>query len=372
MLQLTIAVVKACGLALGLLCTLRYGARFDGFNPSWAYLVMLVTGLAHGLYPGLSTADSLRSCIGSVAPFAFCFCRPPPSWRAAIIRAVAWCPMVAVAAGIPLALAGIRPLFVESGGARLAGLGHPAFLAGVCLPGIYACLISLYRQGRPGDLVLLAVNFVILLLTGARAPLACAAAVTGLCLMSIRSTVFPARWRLLLCLTGASVVLALLPFAADLVGIRLFNVLTNAANNLSGRSLLWPSFQDAAAQSPWVGWGIGAGNAIIPPHGPIARLLHTYAAHNEYLRIEVEGGQLGRALLIALFAVWVFVHTRRLRPVEARIMRFVFMAFACHAVTDNILISTPACVFFAFTAAVFADGDEQAARLALKAPLRVA
>src|SRR5690349_15358927 len=109
----------------------------------------------------------------------------------------------------------------------------------------------------------LGANFLILLLTGARAPLAYAVAVTGLCLVSIRSSVFPARWRLLLCLTGASVVLALLPFAADLVGIRLFNILTNAANNLSGRSLLWPAFQDAAAQSPWVGWGIGAGNAII-------------------------------------------------------------------------------------------------------------
>jgi hypothetical protein len=38
-------------------------------------------------------------------------------------------------------------------------------------------------------------------------------------------------------------------------------------------------------------------------------------------------------------------------------MRLVFLAFACHAVTDNVLISTPACVFFAFAAAVFADGD---------------
>jgi O-antigen ligase len=197
-------------------------------------------------------------------------------------------------------------------------------------------------------------------------------AVTGICLVSIRSTVFPARWHLLLCLTGAATTLALLPFAADLVGIRLFNVLSNAADNLGGRNLLWPVFEDAAAQSPWVGWGIGAGNAIIPPHGPIARLLHTWAAHNEYLRIAVEGGQLGLAALIGLFAAWVVVHTRRPGPADGRIMRIVFVAFACHAVTDNVLISTPACVFFAFTAAVFADGEERRAGLALNAPLRVA
>jgi hypothetical protein len=30
------------------------------------------------------------------------------------------------------------------------------------------------------------------------------------------------------------------------------------------------------------------------------------------------------------------------------------MAFAGHAVTDNLLISTPACVMFAFVTAVFA------------------
>jgi hypothetical protein len=179
MFQPTIAVVKACGLALGLLCALRYGPRFDRFNPAWAYLAMLAAGLACGLHPGLSPADSVRSFVGSVAPFAFCFCRPPPNWRETIIRAAAWGPVVAVAACIPLALAGIRPLFVDSGGARLAGLGHPAFLAGVCLPAVYACLVSLYRHGRPVDLWLLAVNFVILLLTGARAPLAYAVAVTA-------------------------------------------------------------------------------------------------------------------------------------------------------------------------------------------------
>ena len=81
--------------------------------------------------------------------------------------------------------AGIRPLFIDSGGARLAGLGHPAFLAGVCLPAIYACLIQLYREGRRGDLLLLIVNGLILVLTGARAPLAYAVAVTGLSLVSI-------------------------------------------------------------------------------------------------------------------------------------------------------------------------------------------
>jgi hypothetical protein len=36
-------------------------------------------------------------------------------------------------------------------------------------------------------------------------------------------------------------------------------------------------------------------------------------------------------------------------------MRLVFIAFAAHAVTDNVLISTPASVLFSFIAAVFAS-----------------
>jgi O-antigen ligase len=363
--QQVIAVVKGMEIVLACLCAARFGARLDIFNPVWAYLAILAAGLVHGLYPGLTAADSVRSCIGSAAPFAFCFCRLPRRWAGAIIRATKWCAIVAVGACLPLAAAGIRPLFVDSGGARLAGLGHPAFLAGVCLPAIYACLVCLYRHGRRGDLALLTVNGLILTLTGARAPMAYAVAVTGLALVSIPSRRFTARARLLLILSVASVLPLLVLFAGDLSDIRLFNIISHEAGNLSGRGLLWPAFEDAAAQSPWFGWGIGAGNVVIPPEGQIAKTLHTWAAHNEYLRMEVEGGLIGRALLIALFAVWVFVHTRGLPRAEARIMRLVFIAFACHAYTDNVLISTPACVLFAFATAVFVREPDETARLIL-------
>ncbi len=59
----------------------------------------------------------------------------------------------------------------------------------------------------------------------------------------------------------------------------------------------------SAAASPWFGWGVGAGNAIIPPDSELARIIQSWAAHNEYLRISVEGGQFGRALLIVLFVL---------------------------------------------------------------------
>jgi O-antigen ligase len=93
-------------------------------------------------------------------------------------------------------------------------------------------------------------------------------------------------------------------------------------------------------------------------------MLHTWAAHNEYLRMEVEGGQAGRAMVIALFAAWALCGSARLATAERRIMRLVFVAFAAHGFTDNVLISTPAGVLFAFVAAVFARGDAECAACA--------
>jgi O-antigen ligase len=229
------------------------------------------------------------------------------------------------------------------------------------LAGVYACLIEVYRTCRPGQIGLLLANVVILVLTGARAPTACAGAVLLLSLAFVRSAAFPARMRILLLLAALSALPVLLVVAGDLSSIRLFHLLTSDTGNLSGRQYLWPSFEAAAAASPWFGWGVGAGNLIIPPESPVARMLHTWAAHNEYLRILVEGGQIGRTLLLVLFLAWSRAHTARLPHAERWIMRFALLGLAVQAFTDNILISTPACVLFAFAAAVFARSEQESA-----------
>ena len=351
--QPTIAVVKGAVVALALVCALRYGAVADPWNPAWAFLAMFVAGVVHGLHPGLTVTDSLRSLAGSAIPFAFTFCRLPRPWADAIVRATCWVPLANLAGSAALALLGLRPMFFESGGERLGGLSHPAFLAGFCLAAIYACLIELYRDERSHWHWLLAVNFLILLLTGARAPIFYGTAVCGVVLTFVRSE-GPRAHRLLPLLVAACLLPLLALIAGQLPELRLFNVLSNEAGNLSGRDLLWPEFEQAGAASPWFGWGVGAGNTIIPPDSELVRLIQSWAAHNEYLRMYVEGGQLGRGLLISFFVMWVMRHTARLCRTDRIIMRVVFAAFAAHAYTDNVLISTTACVFFAFAAAVFA------------------
>lgn len=353
--QVTIAAEKAAGLGLAAICAIRWGGRLDPLNPGWGFAAIGAVGLAFGLHPDLSPQDSLRSVFGSVAPFAFCFCRIPRDRAAILLAAVRWCPVVAVSAGAVLALSGLRPLFVDTGGLRLAGVGHPAFLAGVTLVGVYACLIEMFRRDRPVDRWLMMINLVILVLTGARAPLAYAAAVILLSLTFLRTPAFPAVRRAFLILAAVSVVPILVALAGDLSDVRVFHLLATDATHLSGRERLWPLFEAATEGAPWFGWGVGAGNIVIPPGSAVARLLRTWAAHNEYLRIRVEGGWIGLALLMVLFTAWVSVRTAPLASSDRWIIRFVFLALAGHAVTDNVLISTPACVLFTFAAAVFAS-----------------
>ncbi len=362
--QPIIAVVKTAGLVLAGLAVLRFGPRADPFNPSFAFVAMFLGGWAHGLHPGLTPAASLRSLAGSAAPFAFSFSRLSAGWARAIIGVTAWIPLCNVAAGGVLAIAGIRPLFMDSGGASLSALGIGAFLAMLTLTSIYACLIELYRQGGRRHALLLACNYLILVLTGERAALLWGSAVVGLTLAFIPSPVLPRHRRLMTLLAAAAVIPILVVLADTLSGLRLFNVLAHEAGNLSGRDRLWPLFEGAAADSPWFGWGVGAGNTIVPQASKIVSLMHTWAAHNEYLRIGVEGGQLGQALLIGLFVLWCIGHGRHLARPERGIIRLVLLAFACHAVTDNVLIATPALVLFAFIAAVFARGrlEAEAAR----------
>jgi O-antigen ligase len=354
--QPIIAMVKAAQLGLVAVCVLRFGARADWCNPAIAFAAMGVAGFAHGLHPGLSAADSVRSLIGSVAPFAFSFSVLSLGWARAIILTVRLIPVLTVAAGAVLDAAGIRPLFIDLGGARLAALGHPAFLAGFCMTAIYACLIELFRDGRPRDMALLAVNFVLLAATGARAPLAYAAVVCLVALLAVEAPRFPRRRRVTLLLAAAAALPLLVALSGEMTGVRLVSVLSSNAENLSGREVLWPLFEAAAAQSPWFGWGVGAGNAVVPQSSDVARYVGTMAAHNEYLRIRVEGGWIGLSLLIACFAGWVWTHTARLRRSDRAVMRLLFVAFALHAFTDNLLISTSACVLFTFVAAVFARG----------------
>ena len=348
------AVVKMIGLALAGVCMLRYGARLDMLNPAFAFIGIFVIGFAHGLFPTLTAMDSVRSLIGSAAPFAFSFSRMSRRWCHTMITATIWVSPVIVLFGVLLAGAGLRPLFDNVDGTlRLEGSTHPAFLGGFAMTGVYASLVELYRDGRSKHLGAMVINFLILVATGARAPLAYALLVTAASFFMLKSVHFPARRRIPLVLAGMLVLPLGVALATGSSSIRLLTVLSGEASDLSGRDLIWPFFQRAWDASPLFGWGVGASKMVLDPDSLLAKLLGTTAAHNEYLRIGVEGGYFGLGLLISMLALWAIRHTRDMRATDRFILRGVFICFAAHSLTDNTLISATASVLFAWVSTVF-------------------
>jgi O-antigen ligase len=359
-----IGVLKAAGAGLALVMGLRFGFRRDRYNPGFAFVAMFGAGLAHGLYPGLTLLSSLRSLLGSAVPFLFSFSRLPEHWRRAVVLAVTLGPLWTVGFGLVLSALGLHQMYVfEQDALRLGASGEPSFLAGFTLIAIYAGLMELLARGSRADFLLLAINFMILLLTGARAPLALAVLLmlVTLLLPEPRLTLWS---RLMLLAGGGALASISVLLISRLSFVRVVDLTRlGEAGNLSNRGLIWPFFERAIAASPWFGWGVGAGKLVVPVNSDIGSLIGTNAAHNEYLRIGVEGGFTGLALLVVLLALWCWRGSQHLPRPQRLLMRLVFLAFAAHSATDNTLIATTSSVFFIWVSAVFAAPQQPAESL---------
>ena len=356
--ETTAGLLKGLGLAVLAGAALRSGVRADPWNPAFAFLAMFCTGLIHGLHPGLSFGSSARSLLGSAAPFLFGFLRQDEKFRRAAINAVMWAPLFAVGLDAVLALAGLDQFYtLEQGALRLGGNGQPPFLGGFALIGLYAAVLELAERPRKSVAGLAVANFIIILLTGARSPLALGCLVVFALLLMRRRI-------MLLAAAGALAALALL--GSGLLGFLRAVDLTKLgeAANLSHRLLVWPYFIEAIQQSPWVGWGVGAGKVIIPVSSQLNQLLGTNAAHDEYLRIGAEGGALGLLLLAGLMVLWVVRGARPLPRAQAWLARLIFIAFAIQSITDNTLIATTGSAFFLWASAIFADAKNRSKRAA--------
>ena len=354
------AAIKVIGLGLVAICILRYGPTIDFFNPAFAFVLIFLMGIWHGFYPTLTMGESLRTLIGSVAPYAFSFSRLSRRWCDSVIEIVIWVPTSVICLGVLLATAHVQPLLMadEGGSVRLAGSTIPAFLATLAMTSVYSCLIELYRTGRSRYIWLFALNFIILVGSGSRSPLACAVIVTGIAFVAIRSESFTMRKRVLPLLIGLFALPTLLVLAATSKSLRLLTVLSSDQNasSLSGRGLIWPYFENAWSKSPIFGWGLGTGKILVDPDSMTAKLLGTTAAHNEYLRIGVEGGYVGIAIMVLFMALWTWQRSRRLARSDKIITRLIMLGFAMESITDNTLIAAPTSILFVWMSSVFARG----------------
>ena len=192
------------------------------------------------------------------------------------------------------------------------------------------------------------------------APLACAVLVTGVAFLAIRSTSFTIRKRVLPMILALMALPVLIVVAATSNSVRLLTVLSGNAQGLSGRDIIWPYFEAVFARSPIFGWGLGAGKAVMDPDSLTVKLLGTTAAHNEYLRMGVEGGYIGITVVMLFMTLWTWRWTARIMRSDRIIIRLIMVGYAVQSITDNTLIAPTASILFTWMSAVFARGFAEA------------
>lgn len=340
-------VIGACGL---LVVQRGFSGQFNG--PALAFLAAgVITPVLGSMHPGLTLGEMVRTLMGALTPFAVIWVRTPRRWHGRILLLVVLCPLAAVAAGVLMHVAGIRPMVLSefTGAFRLQGATIPAFLGLMSTVAVMASLTEFAATGQRQWLLLAGASAVLALASGTRMA---TFAVLLFCLIFLnfaRGAEFGASRRLRLWMIGI--------VGAGLAGAVVGPVLIErtfgrgAAGGgiyAAGRDVIWPIFVATIEQHPLFGQGMGTIRLIVPEDE--VKYIGTIAAHNEYLRLAVDMGIFGVVLLILGHVLWF----RQAWPILNRIERVAIAGFSVamlvYSFTDNTLISVPSLLIYLWLA----------------------
>jgi O-antigen ligase len=187
-------------------------------------------------------------------------------------------------------------------------------------------------------------------------PMMLAATLTGTFMLFAPKQIFSLSSRINIAVAGTIVLAGALVVLWPQIEPRLIG---HTAPGSSGRDIIWDYYLEAIGKNPWFGRGVGSGVSLLPTIDDY-RIEYTNAAHNEYLRITMDGGIVGLVLVFGAIAYWVWLESRFMaRPV--RILFLCFMAdFALASFTDNTL-SSPFTLLMFFTLALITQRARQEA-----------
>jgi O-antigen ligase len=348
------ALIKLVPFALAAVLLLRYGVA-SAIN--WPFLAFAgIAAISIAVLPMgrvVGNAEMIRSFIGSTAPFVLGFALAPKSLWTALCRGAAFVPVISTVVGLLAGLVGFYAPIDTFG--RFQGLHSPPFLAGFCSTAIFACVLEYLRGFRLPWLLLGGVNLAILLATQARAPLAATILFLGIVFLLSNRHTFPLKRKVDLVMGGMLPALVVLgPITAYAIQRFTQPNYSGGDFNFSGRDIIWPFFVNAIEQRPLFGFGLGAGKLIVDPLDPGIRYLGSNAAHNEYLRLSVDGGIIGCAAIFISLVAWVVIGTRRAPLVDRLVLRAAIAAVLLHSGFDNTLIASTAVIQFTWFGAALA------------------
>lgn len=345
------AVVKVIPFAIAAMLCLRYGFAPTINWPFLAFTLVAIVSLVVLPMGRVSTfGEMVRSFIGSTAPFVLAFAAAPRSIWSAFCKSVILVPLISALVGLATGVLGLYPAFDMNW--RFQGLHSPPFFAGFCTTAIFAATLEYLRTWRTRWLMLGGAVMVVLLASQARAPIICVAIFLFLIFVLSDRRTFPLKRKVDLAMGG------MLPAAVILGPVIVFAAQRFIGGDdqvyLSGRDVIWPYFVDAIEQRPLFGYGLGAGKLIVDPEDPQIRLIRSNAAHNEYLRLSVDAGIIGCALIFMAIIAWIWGGTRRVAPADKLVLRCALVAVLLHSAFDNTLIASISVIQFSWFAAALA------------------
>jgi O-antigen ligase len=336
---------------------LRYGFNHRLLAPLAAYAVLGVITITLSDRPNVLTSGQIAdSYVTLTLAWAILAIRWPPHSARLFLRVLALLASVSVVAGAMLHAVGIGDFVtgasVGGGTDRLGGATFPSELAFLAVIGISASLISIRMFGGSSGAWLAAVNGAILAATVTRGSMA-----AGLILLLPPAIRFLKAARPgvgvrpeLRFLLVAVILVAAVVAVAPAVLARNSSGSDPGSLNTSGRTGAWNFFWRQAQQSPLVGRGLGSGPVIDVNKFIIGGGFK--AQHNEYLRLFLEGGYLGFAIVLAAILL-TLARVARYFPARARADLWALLfAFALLSFVDNTLSAPEFAISFGVLLAV--------------------
>jgi hypothetical protein len=259
---------------------------------------------------------------------------------------IAFLPICVVAVGVLLQGAGLYTVFKVDflHNLRLQGATIAAYLGAIALPATVLAAREASEPGRWRWIPLVGINLAILVMTGARMPLA----VAVLCSVAGVSFTYFRRGKGGTIVGGAAVCLAIgIPFIlTGSAGLGRFAEFQGGADYTSGRVQLWELLTREALFAYPFGHGIGAATRFLRD----ANLkIGTIAPHNEYIRFYYDLGLIGAVVvfssIILVFRGRFLVFGSAARSYSSRIwVAWYMFGLLLFSLTDNVFTMSPSFV----------------------------
>ena len=329
---------------------LRYGVNWRINGPVIAIMMFLATSLVFGdVHPALSQFQILKSLIALLIPWLFLSVRFGDKTADALLIGIALMPIISVLASIPVEMIGpltkigrpFRMIDIDyTGSARLSGMNYSAFLGFFGYVSYLVCLYKVIIEQRRWFIVLALINLALIIFSGTRMPSLLAVLLAGLTIFFSSKETLKGASKINLLLLGLVFVSVVMAFYWPQLQARMFAQTSDSAVNLSGRDEIWSYFLAAFYESPVFGKGVGAGVVLLEN----VTIYTSHAAHNEYLRLLVDGGIVGLLLYIGGVVLHLSMEAKYLTRDEKVLIFGFFGLLAIYSLTDNALTAPPTLV----------------------------